>query len=170
LLSLISFCSFAQTQNLEGKWKGVITMDTSGYYKQVITFSVQFRQSGNAIWGIYVKGNDPVKNTADCTGRLTAGLNNKNGSVIKIFQDGIEKNNIPLDLCLYMNFLEADYSKEENAEYLKGKWFGNPNYRRYGVDRASGSFQLEKTSPVVDIEVDKYFPNLARLIKEFNSD
>jgi hypothetical protein len=161
----------AQPQNLEGKWKGIITLDTGQIHRviEVIAFSVQFRQSGNAVWGIYVKGNEGIK-AADCTGRLTAGLNSKSGSAINIFQDGIEENNIPLDLCFYLNFLEADYSKDENAEYLKGRWFGNPIAKRYGSDMASGTFQLEKISPVADMEVDKHFPNLARLIKKFNSD
>jgi len=31
-----------------------------------------------------------------------------------------------------------------------------------------GIFKLEKASLVPDIDVDKYFPNLARLIKKFN--
>ena len=172
LLSLISFCSLAQTQNLEGKWKGVITLDTGQNRQnhQEIAFSVQFRQSGNAVWGIYARGRDALINSADCTGRLTAGLNNKRDSTIQIFQDGIEGNKIPLDLCFYMNFLEADYSKDGNTEHLKGRWFGNPIVKRYGSDAASGTFQLEKISPVTDIEVDKYFPNLARLIKKFNSE
>jgi hypothetical protein len=169
LLSLISFCSLAQTQNLEGKWKGVLTLDT-GQNHQEIEFSVQFRQSGNAVWGIYARGKDALINSADCTGRLTAGINNKRDSTIQIFQDGIEGNKIPLDMCFYLNFLEADYSKDENTEHLKGRWFGNPIAKRYGSDMASGTFQLEKISPVTDIEVDKYFPNLARLIKKFNSD
>ena len=172
ILSLISFCSVAQTQNLEGKWKGVLTLDTgqSRQTHQEIEFIVQFRQSGNAVWGIYVRGNNTGKKTADCTGRLTAGINNKKDSTIQIFQDGIEANKIPLDLCFYMNFLEADYSKNENTEYLKGRWFGNPILKKYGSDAASGTFQLEKISPVTDIEVDKYFPNLARLIRRYNSE
>jgi hypothetical protein len=169
LLQIISFYCFAQTQNLEGKWKGVITLDTGQTHLEM-AFSVQFRQSGNAVWGIYVKGNDIGMNTPDCTGRLITGLNNKSGSSINIFQDGIEENNIPLDLCQYLNFLEADYSKDENTEHLKGRWFGNSIARRYGTDVASGSFHLEKVSPVADIDVDKYFPNLARLIKKFNGD
>ena len=172
LLPLISFCSLAQTQNLEGKWKGVMTLDTSQnrQSQQEIAFSVQFRQSGNAVWGIYERGKNAVINSADCTGRLTAGLNDKKNSTIIIFQDGIEANKIPLDLCFYMNFLEADYSKDENTEHLKGRWFGNPIAKRFGSDVASGTFHLEKISPVTDMEVDKYFPNLARLIKKFNSD
>ena len=170
LLSLISLCSFAQTQNLEGKWKGVLTLDTGQNRQthQEIAFSIQFRQSGNAVWGIYARGKDALINSADCTGRLTAGINNKRDSTIQIFQDGIEGNKIPLDMCFYMNFLEADYSKDENTEHLKGRWFGNPIAKRYGSDVASGTFQLEKVSPVTDIDVDKYFPNLARLIKKFN--
>jgi hypothetical protein len=169
LLLLTSLFSFAQTQNLEGKWKGVLTLDT-GQIHQEIAFSIQFRQSGNAVWGIYVRGKNVLINSADCTGRLTAGLDDKNNSTIKIFQDGIEGNNIPLDMCSFMNFLEADYSKDENTEYLKGRWFGNSINKRFGFDFASGTFRLEKVSPVTDIEVDKYFPNLARLIKKFNSD
>jgi hypothetical protein len=169
LLLLISFCSVAQIPNLEGKWKGVITLDT-GQNHQIIKFTVQFRQSGNAVWGIYSRGKDAQINSADCTGRLTAGINNKRDSTIQIFQDGIEGNKIPLDMCFYLNFLEADYSKDENTEHLKGRWFGNPIAKRYGSDMASGTFQLEKISPVADMEVDKYFPNLARLIKKFNSD
>ena len=168
LLSLISFCSWAQSPNLEGKWKGVITLDT-GQIHQEIAFSVQFRQSGNAVWGIYARGKNAVINSADCTGRLTAGLNDKKNSIIQIFQDGVEGNKIPLDLCFYMNFLEAEYSNAENTEHLKGRWFGNFIDKRYGADRASGTFQLEKVSAVTDIEVDKYFPNLARLIKKFNN-
>ncbi len=171
LLPLISFCSLAQTQNLEGKWEGVMTLDTSQnrQYHQEIAFSVQFRQSGNAVWGIYERGKKAVINSADCTGRLTAGLDDKRNSTIVIFQDGIEGNKIPLDLCFYMNFLEADYSKDENTEHLKGRWFGNPIAKRFGSDMASGTFQLKKISPVADMEVDKYFPNLARLIKKYNS-
>ena len=172
LLPLISFCSLAQTPNLEGKWKGVITLDTSQNRQnhEEIAFVVQFRQSGNAVWGIYTRGKNAVINSADCAGRLTAGLDNKSNSTIEIFQDGVEGNKIPLDLCFYMNFLEADYSKDENTEHLKGRWFGNPIAKRFGSDIASGTFQLEKISPVTDIEVDKYFPNLARLIKKFNSE
>jgi hypothetical protein len=122
------------------------------------------------VWGIYARGMDTVINSADCTGRLTAGLSNKRGSTIQIFQDGIEENKIPLDLCFYMNFLEADYSKDENTEHLKGRWFGSPIAKRFGSDVASGTFQLKKISPVTDMEVDKYFPNLARLIKKLNED
>jgi hypothetical protein len=172
LLLFISLCGLAQHQNLEGKWKGVLTLDTgqNRQARQEIEFSIQFRQSGNAVWGIYVRGKNADIYSADCTGRLTAGLGNNRDSTIQIFQDGIEENKIPLDLCSYMNFLEADYSKDENTEHLKGRWFGNPIARRYGSDVASGTFKLEKISPVADIEVDKYFPNLARLIKKFNSD
>ncbi len=169
LLSLICFSSLSQTQNLEGKWTGVLTIDT-GQIHQETTFSVQFRQSGNAVWGIYVRGNETGINRADCTGRLTTGLHSKSGSSIIIFQDGIEENKIPLDLCLYLNFMEAEYSIEENTAFLKGRWFGQPIDKRYGSDRASGTFRLEKVNPVADIDVDKYFPNLARLIRKFNSD
>jgi hypothetical protein len=170
LLFLISYCSLAQTQILEGKWKGIITLDTgqSRQNHQEIEFNIQFRQSGNAVWGIYTRGKNAVINSADCTGRLTASLGDKRNSTIQIFQDGIEENKIPLDLCFYLNFLEADYSIDENAEHLKGRWFGNPIAKRFGSDVPSGIFQLEKISPVTDIDVDKFFPNLARLIKKFN--
>jgi hypothetical protein len=172
LLQLISFCSLAQTQNLEGTWKGVLTLDTGQNRQnhQEVEFSVRFRQSGNAVWGIYMRGMNAGINSADCTGRLIAGLGEKRNSTIQIFQDGIEGNKIPLDLCFYMNFLEAEYSKDENTEHLKGRWFGNPIAKRFGSDVASGTFQLEKISSVADIEVDNYFPNLARLIKRYNSE
>jgi hypothetical protein len=169
LQQIICLCGFTQTQNLEGKWKGVLTLDT-GLTHQEIVFNVQFRQSGNAVWGIYVRGKNTDIKSADCIGRLTAGIKNKTDSTIQIFQDGIEENKIPLDMCVYINFLEAYYSKNENTEYLKGRWFGNFINKRFGFDVPSGTFQLEKINLVTDIDVDKYFPNLARLIRKFNDE
>ena len=167
LLLPVCFCGLAQTENLEGKWKGYITLDTSGF-QQVIEFGVQFRQSGKAVWGIYIRGGDTVFNSADCTGKLIARLDDKDNSVITIYQDGVESNHIPLAMCSYLNILEAIYSKEEGVEFLKGRWFSEPG-SRLGLEGAAGRFRFEKVSPVPDIEVDKYFPNLSRLIKKFNN-
>ena len=168
---LVSICFYGLSQNInfEGEWKGTITLDTN-QNRQAMEFSIRFRQSGSAVWGIFVKGMDTRKKNADCVGRFAFSLNNQNNSGIKIFNDGIEKNNIPLDLCLYMNSLEAEYSKNESAEHLEGVWFGNPTIIRYGLAAPSGIFKLEKINTVADIEVDKYFPRLTKLIKKFNND
>lgn len=167
LLLSIYNCVVAQNINLEGEWKGTYTLDTN-QNRQVLDFSIKFRQSGNAVWGIFVRGKETGKNKADCVGRFTFGLNSQNNSGIIIYNDGIEKNNILLSECFYMNSLEADYSKKVNAELLEGVWFGNPSASRYGLAVPSGTFKLEKINAVADIEIDNYFPKLAKLIRKFN--
>ena len=166
-LLLSGWCT-AQTETLEGKWEGVITLDTSSFQQvQVINFTVQLRQSGKAVWGIYSRGDDTVKHTSECTGKLTIRLKDEN-EIIRIYQEDVETNNIPYSLCTFMNFLDAVYLKnDEKEELLQGRWFGDTGSMR-GVDGAIGRFYLKKVKTSADIDVDKYFPRLTRLIRRFN--
>lgn len=165
---LFSGLCAAQTETLDGKWEGVITLDTSGFQQvQVINFTVQLRQSGKAAWGIYTRGNDTVRKIAECTGKLIIRLKDEN-EIIRIYQDGVEANRIAYDLCMYMNFLDAVYLRnDDNEELLQGRWFGDTG-NKAGVDGAAGRFYLKKIKTSTDIDVDKYFPRLARIIRRYN--
>lgn len=169
LISLLfsGWCA-AQTETLDGKWEGVITLDTSSFQQvQVLSFTVQLRQSGKAAWGIYTRGNDTVRQTSECTGKLIIRLKDEN-EIIRIYQDGVEANRIAYDLCMYMNFLDAVYLRgDDNEELLQGRWFGNMG-NKGGVDGTAGRFYLKKIKTSTDTDVDKYFPNLAKLIRRFN--
>ena len=168
LLLLTSFFSFAQTQNFEGKWKGLLTIDT-GNYRREFEFNIQLKQTGRAVWGIYMRGTDAAVKNADCVGRLTAGLTVKENSAFTLFNDGTESGNMTFEMCQFFYSMQAEYFKDRQGEYLSGKWFGTYS-SRYGYSSPAGIFKLEKVSLVPDIDVDKYFPNLARMIKKFNSD
>ncbi len=125
LLLLISFWSLAQPQNLEGKWKGVLTIDTgrTSFYQRSFEFSIQLKQTGRAVWGIYMRGTDTIVKNADCMGRLTAGLTDEKKSAFTLFNDGTEFGNLTFQMCNFFYSMQAEYSKDEQGEYLKGAWF-----------------------------------------------
>jgi hypothetical protein len=168
LLQIFWFYGLSQAQNLEGKWKGVLTIDT-GNFRREFQFSIQLKQTGRAVWGIYVRGADITVKNADCIGRLTAGLTDKENSGFTLFNDGTESGNMTFEMCQFFYSMQAEYFKDGQGEYLNGKWFGTYS-NRHGYSLPEGIFKLEKVSPVPDIDVDKYFPGLARLIKKFNSE
>jgi hypothetical protein len=171
LLQIICLCGFTQAQNLEGKWKGVLTIDTgsTGFNKRSFEFNIQLKQTGRAVWGIYVRGSDTTVKNADCMGRLTAGLVDKKDSAFTLFNDGTESGNLGFDVCNIFYSMQAAYSKDEQGEYLSGKWFIS-GIIKYDFTLPAGKFVLEKVSPEPDINVDKYFPDLTRLIRKFNAD
>jgi hypothetical protein len=171
LLQIICLCSFTQAQNLEGKWKGVLIIGTgsTGFYERSFEFSIQLKQAGRAVWGIYVRGSDTTVKNGDCMGRLTAGLADKKDSAFTIFNDGTESGNLGFDVCNLFYSMQAEYSKNEQGEYLSGKWFIMAVIKE-DLSLPAGKFVLEKVSSEPDINVDIYFPNLARLKRKFNDE
>jgi hypothetical protein len=159
----------AKAQNLEGKWKGILTIDTgsTAFFKRSFEFSIQLKQTGKAVWGIYVRGTDTSVKHADCMGRLTAGLADNRDSAFTLFNDGTESGYMTDEMCQFLYYMQAEYFKDEQGEYLSGKWFGTYS-SRFGNSSPGGIFYLEKVSPVPDTNVDKYFPDLAKLIRRFN--
>jgi hypothetical protein len=168
VLLFVTLAAVSQNETIAGKWAGTMTLNTL-QPERIISFTVYFKQEGNAIWGIYANGDYSTLDSCDCAGKLTARLSKNNNSPILVYQDGIiEHNKIPLDLCTALNFFRAYYTKEGEEEFLKGKWFEVPE-NGWAFDGASGSFVLKKVNTNTDFDVDKYFPRLAQLIQKFNS-
>jgi len=166
LLSILSFISSAQTDSLQGKWQGIIASGIYGGNKLYKEFTVYFKQSGKALWGIYMKNIDTATGETECTGRLTAKLHGDKNIPIEIYNNGTEEYSSTLEMCNFLHFLSAEYVKQENGTFLLGKWYSGSD--TFGV--GSGVFIIEKVSNEVDINVDSYFPNLARLIRNFNEE
>jgi hypothetical protein len=169
LLLLTSFFSFAQIQNFEGKWKGIITIDTgsTAFYQRSFEFNVQLKQTGRAVWGIYMRGTDSTVKNADCMGRLTAALTDEKKPAFTLLNDGTESGNLTFQMCNFFYSMQAEYSKDGQGEHLSGKWFST-DIIKYDYSLPAGRFVLEKVSSVPDTNIDKYFPNLARLIRKLN--
>lgn len=167
LLTILSFASSAQTDSLQGKWRGIIASGVfGGQNKLYKEFTVYFKQSGKALWGIYMKNIDSTTGETECTGRLTAKLHPDKSCPIEIYNNGTEKYSSTLEMCNFLHFLNAEYVKQENGTFLHGKWYSGSD--TFGV--GSGVFIIQKVSNEVDINVDGYFPNLARLIRNFNEE
>ena len=164
LLSTFSFFSSAQTDSLQGKWQGIISSNLYGEHKLYKEVTVYFKQSGKALWGVYLKYTDTVTGEIECIGRLTAKIYSAPNCPIDIYNDGTEKYNSIQDLCNF-NYLSAEYLKRDDETFLRGKWYvGGDFLGRPGV------FIIQKISNEVDFNVDSYFPNLARLIRNFNEE
>jgi hypothetical protein len=116
-----------------------------------------------------MRGANTNGKNADNMGRLTAGLTDNSKPVFTLFNDGTESGNMTFEMCLFFYSIQAEYSQEEQKEYLSGKWFSN-EIVKYDHSLPAGKFVLEKISSEPDTNVDKYFPNLARLIKNLISD
>jgi hypothetical protein len=174
LLLLISCCSFAQTENIAGKWEGVLVINTSPFNnfksERVLNFTVQLNQNENVVWGVYSNGESVAFDSCECAGKLTSKLSKKSNSSIMIYYDGVVSHNkIPVDICNSLHYLQANYTKEGEEEFLTGKWYtSQPN--GLADDGASGSFILQRINTVADIDVDQYFPRLAQLIKRFKAE
>ena len=166
LLSTISFFSSAQTDSLQGKWQGIIASGLYGEHKLYKEFTVYFKQSGNALWGIYMKNIDTTTGETECTGRLTTKLHTDKNCPIEIYNNGTEQYSSTLEMCNSLHFLSAEFVKQESGSFLHGKWYSGSD--TFGV--GSGVFIVQKVSNEIDINVDSYFPNLARLIRNFNEE
>jgi hypothetical protein len=166
---LTFFTGFAQTENIAGIWEGSLTINTLQPLR-IINFSIQLKQSGTAVWGIYTYGDGISLDSCDCAGKFTSRLSKKDNPVMLMFQDGVIAHNyIPVELCTSLNFLQVYYSKTGEDEFLKGKWFESP-LNNLAPDGASGSFVLQKVTGTKDIDIDKYFPKLEQLKKKFQLD
>lgn len=171
---LLCFCTLlagllkAQTPDLSGEWVGVMSIDINRTQQNVfVNFSLQIKQSGQAIWGIYTGGNKLSTDSCDCAGRLTSRMSREKGMPVIFYQDGIVHHTIAEDLCMNFNMLNLNYSVEDSLEILKGKWFtvaSNPS----AVEGAAGVLVLAKVADQPSVDVDHYFPRLQALIKRFN--
>jgi len=132
-----------------------------------VNFSLQIKQSGQAIWGIYTGGNKLSTDSCDCAGRLTSRMSREKDMPVIFYQDGIVHHTIAEDLCMNFNMLNLNYSVEDSLEILKGKWFtvaSNPT----AVEGAAGVLVLAKVADQPSVDVDHYFPRLQALIRKFN--
>jgi hypothetical protein len=132
-----------------------------------VNFSLQIKQSGQAIWGIYTGGNKLSTDSCDCAGRLTSRMSREKDMPVIFYQDGIVHHTIAEDLCMNFNILNLNYSVEDSLEILKGKWFtvaSNPT----AVEGAAGVLVLAKVADQPSVDVDHYFPRLQALIRKFN--
>ncbi len=158
----------AQTPDLSGEWVGVMSVDVNRTQQNVfVNFSLQIKQSGQAIWGIYTGGNKLSTDSCDCAGRLTSRVSREKGVPVIFYQDGIVHHTIPEDYCMYFNMLNLSYSMEDSLEILKGRWhtvLSNPT----AVEGAAGVLVLAKVADQPSVDVDQYFPRLQALIRKFN--
>ena len=167
LLTMFSYFSSAQFDSLQGKWQGIIASGIySGSNKLYKEFTIYFKQSGKALWGVYMKNIDTITGETECTGRLTAKIHSDPNCPIEIYNNGTEQYSSTLEMCNVLHFLSAEYVKQENGTFLHGKWYSGFDSFLAG----SGVFIIQKISNEVDINVDSYFPNLARLIRNFNEE
>ena len=164
LVGLVS----AQSPDLSGEWVGVMSIDVNRTQQNVfVNFSLQIKQSGQAIWGIYTGGNKLSTDSCDCAGRLTSRMSKEKGVPVIFYQDGIVHHTIAEDLCMNFNMLNLNYSVEDSLEILKGKWFtvaSNPT----AIEGAAGVLVLAKVADQPSVDVDHYFPRLQALIRKFN--
>lgn len=158
----------AQTPDLSGEWVGIMSIDINRTQQNVfVNFSLQIKQSGQAIWGIYTGGNKLSTDSCDCAGRLTSRMSREKDMPVIFYQDGIVHHTIAEDLCMNFNMLNLNYSVEDSLEILKGKWFtvaSNPT----AVEGAAGVLVLAKVADQPSVDVDHYFPRLQALIRKFN--
>ena len=165
---LLTLSGFSQTPDLSGEWVGVMSIDINRTQQNVfVNFSLQIKQSGQAIWGIYTGGNKLSTDSCDCAGRLTSRMSREKDMPVIFYQDGIVHHTIAEDLCMNFNMLNLNYSVEDSLEILKGKWFtvaSNPT----AVEGAAGVLVLAKVADQPSVDVDHYFPRLQALIRKFN--
>jgi hypothetical protein len=77
---LFSLMGYSQSPNLTGEWVGVMSVDVNRTQQNVfVNFSLQIKQSGQAIWGIYTGGNKLSTDSCDCAGRLTSRVSREQG-------------------------------------------------------------------------------------------
>src|SRR6185436_8711061 len=117
---LFSLAAASQNDYLTGTWKGTMAI---GYDAPIFTidFTIQLKQEGRFVWGLYTFGNNPNFDSCNCVGKLTTKLNRKNNWLINLYQDGIVSNTISLDSCASFNYFQSSYSKKGNIEMLGGK-------------------------------------------------
>lgn len=168
---LLLFCSFpgiAQTKDLTGEWVGIMSVDIGRTQQNVfVNFSLQIKQSGQALWGIYTGGNKLATDSCDCAGKITSRMSREPGVPVIFYQEGIVHHTIPEDLCINLNMLNLTYSTEDSLEILKGRWYmmmSNPA----AVEGAAGVLVLAKVANKPSVDVDAYFPRLQALIRRFN--
>lgn len=165
---LVSLMGYSQSTDLSGEWVGIMSIDVNRTQQNVfVNFSLQIKQSGQAIWGIYTGGNKLSTDSCDCAGRLTSRMSKEKGVPVIFYQDGIVHHTIAEDLCMNFNMLNLNYSVEDSLEILKGKWFmvaSNPT----ALEGAAGVLVLAKVADQPSVDVDHYFPRLQALIRKFN--
>jgi hypothetical protein len=165
---LLSFIGYTQSPDLTGEWAGVMSVDINRVQRNVfVNFSLQIKQSGQAIWGIYTGGDKLSTDSCDCAGMITSRVSREPGVPVMFYQEGIVHHKIPEDLCLNLNMLNLTYSVEDSLEILKGKWYtvvSNP----ISPDGAAGVLVLAKVADKPSVDVDHYFPRLQALIRRFN--
>lgn len=167
LLSIGLFISFGLfAQNFAGTWIGVWNDDMSNP-RSPVRFSMQLQQAGRAVWGIYTTGESYTIEHAQCACRINAQMGKKDKSFADLYKDGVISSQIAETTCDFVVNLETNYLEKEGKKYLTGKWFGNtPSSRR--SDGASGDFTVVKVSDSLNIDVNKYFPKLDKLIEKAN--
>jgi hypothetical protein len=168
LVLLFSLLGYTQSPDLTGEWVGIMSVDVNRTQQNVfVNFSLQIKQSGQAIWGIYTGGNKLSTDSCDCAGRLTSRVSREKGVPVIFYQDGIVHHTIPEDYCMNFNMLNLSYSLEDSLEILKGRWhmvLSNPT----ALEGAAGVLVLAKVADQPSVDVDQYFPRLQALIRRFN--
>ena len=154
-----------RSQHVAGLWVGVFKSDmakTSATYK----FYLQLNQEGNAVWGVYTSGDSDIEK-ASCACRVTIVKSKRDSSDLMMFNDKVIAHKIAKSTCEALIYLHGNFSAESDTQYLSGKWYGI--YRSiYRSDGASGDFSLVRVTNTNSEYINRYFPDLKKLIKTKN--
>ncbi|MBC7743639.1 MAG: hypothetical protein H7096_00895 [Flavobacterium sp.] len=121
LLSYLLFAYFmpaAFSQNISGKWYGKITQQPGGY-SQLYDFELDLNQRKN-IWGnSYAHLGDSVEIEIGLSGYIA-----KDTIHLSESRDWVRYDKVPWNWIACIKNINVVYRKENNNEYLEGRWTG----------------------------------------------